>query len=73
MTAGNFKSQQYCRAELENFDFAANFSVVSAKVYFSGANFPSTQQAPLSGNNLEPLRSFIPKNRPLAQVLPLMR
>jgi len=38
MTSGSFKSQQFCRAELENFDFAANFSVVSAKVYFLGAN-----------------------------------
>ena len=33
MTSGSFKSQQYCRAELENFDFAANFSVISATVY----------------------------------------
>src|SRR5690242_18279621 len=47
-----FKNQQYCRADLENFDFAANFSVVSATVYFSGANFPSVQQATIYGPNL---------------------
>ena len=35
-----FKNQQFCRADLENFDFDARFNVVSATVYFSGANFP---------------------------------
>jgi hypothetical protein len=64
MTAGSFKSQQYCRAELENFDFAANFSVVSATVYFSGANFPSTQQQTLNGNNLTPLSALIQRAGP---------
>ena len=64
MTAGSFKSQQYCRAELENFDFAANFSVVSATVYFSGANFSNVQTATLSGNNLSPLSSLIQRAGP---------
>ncbi|MEO6228662.1 MAG: gliding motility protein GldM [Ferruginibacter sp.] len=64
MTAGSFKSQQYCRADLENFDFDAKFSVVSAMVYFSGANFANVQSAPLSGNNLEPLNSLIQKAGP---------
>lgn len=47
-----FKNQQYARADLENFDFDAKFSVVSATVYFSGANFPSVQTATISGANL---------------------
>ncbi|MEJ7587906.1 MAG: gliding motility protein GldM [Ferruginibacter sp.] len=64
MTSGNFKSQQYCRADLENFDFEATFRVVSAIVYFSGANFPSVQSANLTGNNLEPLRSLIGRAGP---------
>ena len=64
MTAGSFKNQQYCRAELENFDFAATFSVVSATVYFSGANFTNVQTATLSGNNLAPLQSFIQRAGP---------
>ena len=50
--AAVFKSQQYCRAELENFDFAASFQVISGTVYFTGANFPVTQIATLNGNNL---------------------
>jgi hypothetical protein len=50
--AAVFKSQQYCRAELENFDFDARFQVVSGTVYFTGAGFPVTQQATITGNNL---------------------
>ncbi|MFZ4057858.1 MAG: gliding motility protein GldM [Ferruginibacter sp.] len=47
-----FKSQQYCRAELENFDFDARFSVVGGTVYFTGAGFTPLQVATLTGNNL---------------------
>ncbi len=47
-----FKNQQFARADLENFDFDARFSVVSATIYFSGANFPSVQSATISGGNL---------------------
>jgi hypothetical protein len=64
MTSGSFKSQQYCRAELENFDFEANFRVLSATVYFSGANFPNVQTASLTGNNLGPLQSYIQRAGP---------
>ena len=64
MTSGSFKSQQYCRAELENFDFEANFRVVSATVYFSGANFANVQTATLTGNNLAPLQTYIQRAGP---------
>jgi hypothetical protein len=47
-----FKAQQYCRADLENFDFDARFSVVSATVFFSGAGFSTPQMAEIKGNNL---------------------
>jgi len=47
-----FKNQQFCRADLENFEFDARFSVVSATVYFSGANFSSVQTATISGGSL---------------------
>lgn len=47
-----FKNQQFCRADLENFDFDARFAVVSATVYFSGANFNSVQTATITGGNL---------------------
>ena len=64
MTSQSFKNQQYCRAELENFDFAASFSVVSATVYFSGANFSNVQTVQLTGNNLSSLQSLMQRVGP---------
>lgn len=64
MPSVTFKNQQFCRAELENFDFDLRFNVVSATVYFSGAGFPSVQQATLNGNNLTQLASYISKCQP---------
>ncbi len=59
MPSIEFKSQTACRAELENFDFDIRYNVVSATVYFSGANFPNVKTATLQGNNLAPISSFI--------------
>jgi gliding motility-associated protein GldM len=64
MPSVEFKSQQFCRAELENFDFDLKFQIVSATVYFSGANFPNVAQLALTGNNLSALSSLIAKCGP---------
>ena len=56
-----FKNQQFCRADLENFEFDARFNVVSATVYFSGANFPSVQTATISGGSLAGISSQLSK------------
>ena len=56
-----FKNQQFCRAELENFDFLARFSVISATVYFSGANFSNVQAVPINGGNLTSLQAQLAK------------
>ncbi len=64
MPSVSFKGQQYCRAELENFDFDTKYSVVSATVYFSGANFPNVQTSPLNGNSLAGLASYIQRCGP---------
>ncbi len=56
-----FKNQQFCRADLEGFDFDARFSVISATVYFSGANFSSVQTATISGGSLGGLSSQLAK------------
>jgi len=50
--AAVFKAQQFCRADLDNFDFDARFQVVAATVYFTGAGFPVPQPVTLTGNNL---------------------
>ncbi|MDB5198131.1 MAG: gliding motility protein GldM, partial [Chitinophagaceae bacterium] len=56
-----FKNQQFCRADLENFDFDARFSVISATVYFSGANFPNVTPAAIHGGNLNDLAAQMAK------------
>ena len=64
MPSVEFKNQQYCRAELENFDFDLKYAVVGATVYFSGANFPNVAQAQITGNNLAPLDQLIKRCGP---------
>ncbi|MEO7265154.1 MAG: gliding motility protein GldM [Ferruginibacter sp.] len=64
MPSVEFKNQQFCRADLEAFDFDLKFNVVSAVVYFSGANFPSVAQTTLSGNNLGPLDAYMKRCGP---------
>ncbi|MBL7694274.1 MAG: gliding motility protein GldM [Ferruginibacter sp.] len=64
MTSVEFKGQQFCRAELEKFDFDTRFSVVSATVYFSGANFPNVATASINSNSLAPLGSFLSRCGP---------
>jgi len=56
-----FKNQQFCRADLENFDFDARFAVISATVYFSGANFPSVAQATIKGGSLAEIADKLAK------------
>jgi gliding motility-associated protein GldM len=56
-----FKNQQFCRADLENFDFDARFNVLGATVYFSGANFPSVVTATINGGSLAGLSSQLAK------------
>ena len=64
MPSVTFKSQQYCRAELENFDFDTKYSVVSATVYFSGANFPNVATGQINGNSLAPVANLIQRCGP---------
>ena len=56
-----FKNQNYARAELENFDFDAHFNIVSATMYFSGANFGTVQSAEIHGGSLEGIKSLLQK------------
>ncbi len=64
MPSVEFKNQQFCRAELENFDFDLKFNVVSATVYFSGANFPNVATTAITGNSLGSLATFISRCGP---------
>lgn len=64
MTAVEFKGQTFARADLEQFDFDLKFNVVSATVYFSGANFPNVVTQSLSSGSLANLSSFISRCGP---------
>ena len=59
MSANTFKLQEYCRAELVNFEFDVHFSVVSAKVYFTGANFRGIEQGTINSSSLKPLKDLM--------------
>lgn len=59
MSAAVFKSQEYCRAELKDFEFDAHFTIVSANVYFTGANFKEPAVAAISSNSLKPIKHLM--------------
>ncbi len=59
MQAAVFKSQEYCRAEVKDFEFEAPFRIVSATVYFSGANFTSPAKGIISGSSLKPIKDLM--------------
>lgn len=64
MPSVEFKNQQFCRAELENFDFDLKYNIASATVYFSGANFPNVATRSISGNSLAGLQAEMQKCGP---------
>ncbi len=64
MQSAAFKAQQYIRADLENFDFDARFSVLGGTVYFSGAGFSRPEQGSFSGNSLGGLSALISRCQP---------
>jgi gliding motility-associated protein GldM len=64
MPSVEFKNQQFCRAELEQFDFDLKFNIASATVYFSGANFPNVVTASLTGNGLGGLQTYMQRCGP---------
>lgn len=68
MPSVTFKNQQYCRAELENFDFDLKYNIVSATVYFSGAGFSNVVSRQLTGNNLSALSAEMAKCMPGSQI-----
>lgn len=64
MRSVEFRNQQFCRADLENFEFDLKFNVVSATVTFFGAGFPSTVQTTISSNSLGSLAPYMAKCQP---------
>ena len=55
-----FKEQKFCRAEpIEDFPFDVHFTVVSANVYFSGANFKGVEYGTITSNSLKTIESMM--------------
>lgn len=59
-----FKSQDFCRVELKDFDFDVQFSLVSATVYFTGSNFTGVEKGYLVSNSLQPIKKLMDRCQP---------
>lgn len=60
MPSVDFKSQQYCRADMgPDFIYDVRYSVVSATVYFSGAGFNNVVTTSITGNSLASLGTYM--------------
>lgn len=59
MPAAVFKAQDFCRAEVKDFDFDAHFSVLGATVYFTGANFKTVEKGIITSSSLKPIKSLM--------------
>jgi GldM C-terminal domain len=64
-----FKNQDFCRAELEDFDFDAKFTIVSATVYFSGTNFRNTEKGFITSNSLKSIKDLMNRCKPGTMVV----
>lgn len=69
MPAIEFKSQKYCRAEADDFEFDVRFKIVSATAYFTGANFTTLQFRKINSNDLTPLKDLMSKCIPGTMVV----
>jgi gliding motility-associated protein GldM len=59
MQAVVFRNQQFVRADLENFDFQANFSVTGATVYFNVPGDRNVKTVTLSSGNLSAAKAYM--------------
>ena len=69
MLATVFKAQDFCRAELKDFEFDIHYSVVSATVYFSGGNFRGVEKGTITSNSLKPIKSIMDRCVPGTMVI----
>lgn len=59
MQAVIFRNQQFVRADLENFDFAASFSVTGATIYFNNPGDRNVKQITITSGSLAPAAEFM--------------
>jgi gliding motility-associated protein GldM len=64
MSTVEFKGQQFCRADLANFDFDLKFNVISANVYFGGTGFPNPATGTITGSSLAGIANLMQRCGP---------
>jgi len=64
MLAVEFKTREWCRAELKDFEYNIHFSIVSATVYFTGTNFKSLEKGFITSNSLKPISALMARCAP---------
>ncbi len=65
MASVEFKGQQFCRADMgPDFIYDVRYTVVSATVYFSGANFANVATTSIGSNSLAPLDAYMKRCGP---------
>lgn len=69
MLAVIFRHQDFCRAELKDFVYNAEFKVVGATIYFSGTNFKGVEKGTITSNSLAPVKSLMLRCGPGSMVI----
>lgn len=69
MQAVVFRSQQFVRADLENFDFEAKFQVTGATVYFNNPGDRNVKQITLTSGNLSQADAYMKSLAPGSSVI----
>jgi len=64
-----FRGQQFVRADLENFDFEARFSVTSATIYFNIPGDRNVKKVTLSSGSLAPAAEYMKLLAPGSSVI----
>jgi hypothetical protein len=69
MQAAAFRAQSFVRADLENFDFDAKFSVTGATIYFQIPGDRNVKQISINSGNLAPAAAIIQSLVPGSSVI----
>lgn len=69
MLSNVFRGQQFVRAELENFDFDARFSVTGATIYFNNPGDRNVKQVTINSGSLAPAAEYMKTLAPGSSVI----
>jgi hypothetical protein len=69
MPANVFRAQDFCYIELKDFEWKVEFDLVSATVYFSGANFSRVEKGVITSKSLQPVKKYMDRCVPGTMVI----